>query len=154
MDGTLTYSWLTSSQQMPATQPPYLQRSDQVKNKTKQTKLWSLNFVGIFIYYQFSLFSGMKHAPGLVLGFEKRMNDSFNVQTLEISVRLSCSHKHYWLTRDVGHWNGCTHLKIKPNRLTLKLSQRKRAAYQLKIWKGRSWTGGSCDANRYLNRHN
>ena len=33
-----------------------------------------------------------------------------NIETAEVSISLTCPHKHYWLSCDVGHGDGCSHL--------------------------------------------
>ena len=39
-------------------------------------------------------------------------DDSLNIETLEVCVGLTCTHKHYWLPSDVGHGDGCSNLCI------------------------------------------
>ena len=42
--------------------------------------------------------------------FEQYGDDSLNIESEEVSISLTCPHKHYWLSCDVGHGDGCSHL--------------------------------------------
>ena len=44
--------------------------------------------------------------------FEQYRDDGVYIETAKVSVRLTCSHKHYWLSRGVRHGDCRSHLYI------------------------------------------